>query len=63
MKKILIMLLIATGLSGCASIIKGGNQNINIMTADGKNVNATVFSKAGVMDTELPRLFSVKKDS
>mgnify|MGYP000316308788 FL=1 len=63
MKKVLTMLLIATTLSGCASIIKGGNQNINIMTSDGENINATIFSKAGMMDTQLPRLVSVQKDS
>ena len=33
------------------------------MTADGENIDATIFSKTGMMDTQLPRLVSVLKDS
>lgn len=49
-------------INGCASIIKGRNQNINIMTPDGENVDATIFSKSGMFETQLPRLVSIQKD-
>lgn len=63
MKKIAIIIILTSMLSGCATIIKGKTQNINIMTSDGENAQATVFSKTGMMDTELPRYVSVHKSS
>lgn len=63
MKKIITVLAITAFMSGCASIIKGGTQNVNISTSDGKEVEATVFTKAGSQETQLPRVISVKKDS
>ena len=63
MKKIITVLITTALLSGCASIIKGRNQTINVMTANGDNVQATVFSKNGMLETELPRVISVSRDS
>ncbi len=63
MKKIIAVLVTTTFLSSCASIIKGKNQTINITTSNGKNIQATVFSKNGMLDTELPRVISVARDS
>jgi uncharacterized protein YceK len=63
MKKIVAILLTVTALSGCASIIKGKTQNINVMTSDGSEVNATIFTKNGMRETTLPQLVSVQKDS
>ncbi len=63
MKKIVALLLTVTALSGCASIIKGKTQNINVMTSDGSEVNATIFTKNGMRETTLPQLISVQKDS
>ena len=63
MKKLVALLMTATILSGCASIIKGKTQNINVMTSDGSEVEATIFTKNGMRETKLPQLISVQKDS
>lgn len=63
MKKLVVTLLTATMLSGCASIIKGKTQNINVMTSNGEEVEATVFTKGGMQEIQLPRVLSVQKDS
>ena len=53
MKKIAIILLTSAALSGCASIIKGGSQNIDITTNNGQSVNATIFTKSGIQETTI----------
>ena len=63
MKKLVALLMTVTALSGCASIIKGQNQNINILTSDGSEVDATIYTKNGMRETKLPQLVSVQKDS
>lgn len=63
MKKLVLMLLMATTLSGCASVIKGKTQNINVTTPNGKDVEATVFTSAGMQEMQLPRVIAVPKDS
>ena len=63
MKKIAIILLTSAALSGCASIIKGGSQNIDITTNNGQSVNATIFTKSGIQETNIPQTIAVQKDS
>ena len=54
MKKIAIILLTSAALSGCASIIKGGSQNIDITTNNGQSVNATIFTKKLIFHKQSP---------
>jgi hypothetical protein len=63
MKKLLATLLAASMLSGCASIIKGKTQTVNIMTSDGSEAEATIFTGAGMQEAELPRIVSVNRNS
>lgn len=63
MKKIVLLILTTTVLSGCASIIKGKTQNINVMTSNEKEVEATIFTSAGMQEMNIPRVVMVPKDS
>lgn len=63
MKKIAVIFLASAVLSGCASIIEGKSQNINITTSNGQTVDATVYTKAGIQEVKLPHHFAVQKDS
>lgn len=63
MKKTAIILLTSAALSGCASIIKGGSQDIDITTNNGQSVNATIFTKSGIQETNIPQTIAVQKDS
>ncbi len=42
MKKLAIILLTSATLSGCASIMEGKSQNINMMTSNGDSVKADI---------------------
>ena len=63
MNKIILMILIATGLSGCASIIKGNHQTINISTSTGKQADAVITTSTGQQNVVLPQAISVKDDN
>lgn len=63
MKKFLLVALSAATLSGCASIIQGNSQMVNITTTNGERIEAVIFSKAGMMETQLPQNVSVKRAS
>ncbi len=59
MKKIVV--LCVTLLTGCASVLDGGPDTINLMTSDGSKVQAQIYSKAGVQQLTLPTLVTVPK--
>jgi len=63
MKKLSILLLATSILSGCASIIEGQSQNINITTSNNKNVDARIFTKSGIQEIKLPHHMTVQKNS
>ena len=57
MKKLSVLLL----LCGCATIVDGGPDTINLMTSDGSQVRAQVNSKIGLQTVYLPTIISVPK--
>lgn len=59
MQKIICLFVVALG--GCATIVDGGPDTINIMTSDGGPAPARVMSKAGVQQVWLPTVISVPK--
>lgn len=59
MQKILYLFIIT--LTGCATIVDGGPDTINIMTSDGGPAPARIMSKAGVQQVWLPTVISVPK--
>ena len=59
MKKIIISSMAL--LAGCASVLDGGPDTINLMTSDGSKVQAQIYSKAGVQQLTLPTLVTVPK--
>lgn len=59
--KILVVSVAVSLFSGCASIISGQNQNINLSTSNGKPVDAVVISKEGSQEVSLPAVINVKK--
>lgn len=64
MKRISILTLVIA-VSGCASIIDGGHQNINLIPSTSGKVNATVTSPSGVQEVTLPAVIHTdrsKKD-
>lgn len=63
MKKILVALMVCSILSGCASIVKGRNKNVNIMTSTGEEVEVNVVSAAGMQSIVIPSVVSLKKDN
>ncbi len=63
MKKILVALLVCSMLSGCASIVKGRNKNVNIMTSTGEEVEVNVVSASGMQSIVVPSVVSLKKDN
>ena len=63
MKKIITVLAITAFMSGCASIIKGNNQNVNISTSNGKQAEAIVSTASGQQTVTLPTSVSVKTDN
>lgn len=48
---------------GCASIIDGSSQNINISTATGETASATITSKVGTQQVTLPTSCYVKRST
>ncbi|MDR2413287.1 MAG: hypothetical protein LBD50_03710 [Rickettsiales bacterium] len=64
MKKLILPSIILM-LGGCASIISGGSQQINVQpgsTSHGR-VDAEVISKSGVQTVRLPAVVNVKRSS
>ncbi|MDE6250469.1 MAG: hypothetical protein K2M34_02440 [Alphaproteobacteria bacterium] len=59
MKKLAILPVLV--LAGCATIVDGGPDTINLMTSDGSRVQAQVNSKSGTQQVTLPTLISVPK--
>jgi uncharacterized protein YceK len=58
MKKLLIMVVL---LSGCASIVDGGPDFINLSTNDGSSAKAEIISKLGVQTLTLPTILTMPK--
>ena len=63
MKKLVALLMTATVLSGCSSIVKGSRQTINISTSTGKQADAIITTSEGQQNITLPRSVSVKTTS
>lgn len=63
MKKLFITFLAATSLSGCASIVEGDYKTVNVSTSNGETVNASVFTKEGEKNVQLPSAVTVRRDS
>ncbi len=59
MKKILILSVLA--LTGCATIMDGGPDTINVMTSDGSKVQAQLHTSAGIQHLTLPTFVTVPK--
>ena len=59
MKKIFILSVLA--LTGCATIMDGGPDTINVMTSDGSKVQAQLHSSAGIQHLTLPTFVTVPK--
>ena len=60
MKKILVLSVLA--LTGCASIVDGGPDTINLMTSNGASVKAQINSKQfGTQQITLPTFITVPK--
>lgn len=62
MKKSLLTVSCIAFLSGCASIVEGDYQTINIATSNGKNVEASIFAKNGEQKIQLPGVVTVRRD-
>ena len=59
MKKLLVISLIA--LSGCASIVDGGTQTVNLVASSGDKVHAKITTPSGYQESTLPTVISTKK--
>ncbi len=62
MKKLIIVLITATILSGCASIVKGSRQTMFISTSTGKQADAIVTTPSGQLNVVLPQVIPVKNN-
>lgn len=62
MKKIFIFFAL-TILSGCASIVKGSSQMMNVTTTTGKQVDVVVINEKGTFPMKLPQAIAVEKSS
>lgn len=60
MKKISIFVL-ALAVSGCASIIDGKHQNVNLVPSTSGKVVATVISPSGVQEVTLPAVIHTER--
>lgn len=60
MKKLSILAL-AIAVSGCASIIDGKNQNVNLVPSTSGKVAATVTSPSGVQEVTLPTVIHTER--
>lgn len=63
MNKIILSLTGTLLVSGCATIVTGTTQTVNMMTSSGKSANATVTSANGTFPVILPQAVAVKKSS
>lgn len=63
MNRIILSLAGIMLLSGCATIVAGSTQTVNMMTSSGKPANATVTSANGTFSVILPQAVTVKKTS
>ena len=63
MKKLILVLMTASILSGCSSIVKGSRQTINISTSTGKQAEAFIHTSSGEQYVVIPRSISVKTSS
>ena len=55
--------VLPTFLSGCASIMDGSNQNVNFITSSGQSTNASIYTANGVRKSRIPQSMTVKKSS
>lgn len=60
MQKVIFLSMLVL-FTGCATIVDGGPDTINIMTSDGGPAPARIMSKAGVQQVWLPTVISVPK--
>ncbi len=60
MKQIVALLLTTALLSGCASIVKGYRETINISTSNGQKAEAVMMTGSGQRTIMLPQAVSVK---
>lgn len=60
MKKISIFALVLA-VSGCASIIDGKHQNVNLVPSTSGKVSATVVSPSGVQEVTLPTVIHTER--
>lgn len=60
-KFFLLMITSCLFFSGCATIITGSRDLINIRTSNGQEVKATITSAEGVGDITLPTILNAKK--
>lgn len=60
MKKISIFTLVLV-VSGCASIIDGKHQNVNLVPSTSGKVTATVVSPSGVQEVTLPTVIHTER--
>lgn len=56
-----VLMSIVLCFSGCATIVSGSRQQINIRTSNGQEVKATITSDEGVKDVLLPTVFDAKR--
>lgn len=63
MKKLILVLMTASILSGCSSIVKGSRQTINISTSTGKQAEAVITTSTGQQNVVLPHAVPVKTSS
>ena len=63
MKKLILVLITASILSGCSSIVKGSRQTINISTSTGKQAEAVITTSTGQQNVVLPQAVPVKTSS
>ena len=56
-----VLMSIVLSFSGCATIVSGPRQQINLRTSNGQEVKATITSDEGVKDVILPTVFDAKR--
>ncbi len=60
MKKLMLIFVVAP-LVGCATIMDGTSQNVNLTTSNGRRTNATIYTANGVRQTQIPQTINVQK--
>lgn len=56
-----VLMSIVVCFSGCATIISGPRETINIRTSNGQEVKGTITTTEGTKDVLLPTLFDAKR--